>query len=84
MKITGRIAISAARKMAEDLEMDMIVVLAYDHATGHQHVVSYGKTKKDCDTAAKSAYWAKAALGFDGTPKEECKHDWHRCPRCGG
>jgi translation initiation factor IF-3 len=81
----GRIPVYVARELAEERDVDMVVILAHDHATNTRHVVSYGKTKADCEQAAKSARWAKAALGFEGVDVEEpCAHDWHQCPRCGG
>jgi hypothetical protein len=79
----GKIPIEVAQSVGEERGLDMVVLLAFDHETGMQHVVSWGRTKEDCAIAAKSAAWAKAALGFEGFETEPCAHGWHRCPRCG-
>ncbi len=77
------IPIKAAKDVANEYGLDMVVLVAYSKRTNLRHVVSYGRTKKDCTDAAQSAKWAKAALGFEGVEPEPCKHDWHCCPRCG-
>lgn len=77
------IKIEAAKKFLEEQGLDMVVILAYSKDDNMQHVVSYGKTKKDCENAAKSASWAKVALGFPNVKQKACKHNWHVCPRCG-
>lgn len=52
-----RIPISVAKKLAEELGQSTVVVIAWEGEssptpTGTTHVVTYGRTVKDCEYAA--------------------------------
>jgi uncharacterized Rossmann fold enzyme len=55
-----RIPISAATKLAEELGLRQVILVAWD---GEQtHVVTYGKTTEDCDQAAQGGDVIKKAI----------------------
>lgn len=59
-----RVAISAARKIAEDYGQDQVVVVTFDKRRGVTHVVTYGRTVEECEQAAFGGNKVKAALGW--------------------
>jgi alkaline phosphatase len=59
-----RIPITAAKHIAKEYEYTEVVIFARDHETGNQYITSYGKTKKDCKSAANAGNHLKKALGW--------------------
>jgi hypothetical protein len=54
--VTKRIPISAAKKVAEEFGLSQCLLIGWDGE--NTHVVTYGKTKKDCELAAKAQdFW---------------------------
>lgn len=53
---TGRIPVAAAKKVADEFGLRQCLLIGWD---GEQvHVVTYGKTKADCEAAAKAQeFW---------------------------
>lgn len=47
-----RFPIAAAKRAAQEYGWDQIVVAVRDPDTGRQMVVTWGKTKEDCESAA--------------------------------
>jgi len=64
-----QIPISAAKQLSEKYEYPEIVIFAYDPDTRMQHVTTYGKTKEQCEDAAKAGNYLKLVLGW---PEELC------------
>lgn len=64
-----RIPISAAKQIAEQHGCKQVIVVAYDEQ-GLTHVVTYGKSVRDCEQAAMGGNFVKRALGW---PEELCK-----------
>jgi hypothetical protein len=64
-----RIPISAAKEIAKRYGQDQVIMMTFDKETGLTHVVSYGKTKLDCEQAAHGANLMKKTLKF---PEELC------------
>lgn len=51
-----RIPIAAAREVAERYGLKQVLLIGYDGE--RVHVVTYGRTKADCDAAAKAQdFW---------------------------
>lgn len=51
-----RIPVSAARKVAEQFDLKQCLLIGWDGE--RVHVVTYGKTKEDCEAAAKAQdFW---------------------------
>ena len=65
----GRIPVSAAKRVAEQHGLKQCILIGWD---GKQvHVVTYGKTKADCETAAKAQdFWTGRIreFSFRGEP----------------
>lgn len=65
----GRIPVSAARDVVEQHGLTQCLLIGWD---GQQvHVVTYGKTKADCEAAAKAQdFWAGRIreFSFRGEP----------------
>lgn len=59
-----RIPIKAAKDLAQNYGQDQVIVMAWDDSRKLMHVVSYGKTMKDCEQAAQGANLMKKVLGF--------------------
>jgi len=66
---TQRIPIRAAKFVAEEFNLDQVILLAFSKTTGQTHVVTYGKTVADCEQAAQGGNRMKRALGW---PEELC------------
>lgn len=64
-----RIPIAAAKRIAEDYDMDQVVLVTFSKSTGRTHVVTYGKTVEECRQAAQGGNLVKKALGW---PDELC------------
>lgn len=52
MSSIKRIPIKAAKEVAEKYHQDQVVLMCFDRTLGLTHVVTYGKTIKDCEQAA--------------------------------
>ena len=68
-----RIPIRAAKDLAKEFNLDQVILVAYERdAQKHEHmthVVTYGKTRLDCDQAAQGGNMVKKALGW---PEKFC------------
>ena len=73
-----KIPISAAKTISKDYEFPQVVIFAYDPETGKQHVTTYGKSLRDCDSAAKAGNSLKKFLGW---PDELCEEEPARIKR---
>jgi hypothetical protein len=52
----GKIPVSAAKTVAEQFNLKQVLLIGYDGDL--VHVVTYGKTKADCEAAAKAQdFW---------------------------
>lgn len=58
-----RIPIAAAKRIADEFECSQVIVLAFD-AQGATHVVTYGRTRKDCEQAAEGGNNMKRVMGW--------------------
>ena len=63
------VPIEWAKHIAEACEKDQVIIVCWDKAHGKTHVTTYGKTKEDCEQAAKGGNFVKKALGW---PDELC------------
>lgn len=63
------IKISDAKRISEKSGFPEIVIFGYDPESGSQHVTTYGKTKLQCNDAAKAGNHLKRALGW---PEKDC------------
>ena len=55
-KVTKRIPVSAAKKVAEQFGLKQILLIGWDG--DRTHIVTYGRTKADCEAAAKAQdFW---------------------------
>jgi hypothetical protein len=63
-----RIPISAAKRVATEQGCSQVILLAFD-TEGRTHVVTYGRTLKDCAQAAEGGNKLKRVLGW---PEEMC------------
>ena len=59
-----RIPIKAAKEISEKYNHNQVIICTFDKDEGRTHVVTYGKTLKDCDEAAKGGNFVKKALGW--------------------
>ncbi len=65
--MVDRIPISAAKTVAEKYGLSQVILLGYDGEKAH--VVTYGKTKKDCASAAKAQdFWTGRIREFSFDP----------------
>ncbi len=64
METGKRMLISLAKKIANDLGYDQIIIHGYDSNTNIQSICTYGKTKADCRNAAKGGEVIKQLLGL--------------------
>lgn len=64
-----RIAVSTAKKIANELGYSQVIIHGYDAETGIQCVATYGKSISDCKNAAKGGNAIKRLLGW---PEELC------------
>lgn len=67
--MANRIPIARAKSIAEQHDLDQVIVVAWDAKAGMTHVVTYGKTLADCEQAAKGGNLVKRALGW---PESQC------------
>lgn len=65
-----RIPISAARTIAGDHGCRQVIIVAWDGKK--THVVTYGKTVKECEQAASGGNFVKKALGW---PESLCNSE---------
>lgn len=62
----GKIPVSAAKKVAEQYGLKQCILLGWDGEL--THVVTYGKTKADCEAAAQAQdFWAGRIKEFSLT-----------------
>ena len=66
-----RIPIKACKEIAEKYGQDHVILVSWSRAGNRTHVVTYGKSVRDCKLAAMGGNKLKKALGF---PDELC-HD---------
>ena len=59
-----RLPIQAAKDVAQKYGQAQVILVAWDEDDNLTHVVSYGRTLKDCESAAAGANLIKKALGF--------------------
>lgn len=64
-----RIPIRVAKDISQEFDQDEVIVVTWDSKTGTTHVVTYGKTKLDCEAAAEGGNRVKRALGW---PEKLC------------
>lgn len=73
--MTKRVPIAVARRIATELDLDQVIIVAFSKKTGMTHVVTYGKSIDDCEQAAQGGNKIKdKVLGW---PDELC----HAAPR---
>lgn len=65
-----RIPITAAKRIAQEFLQDQVILITFDKTSGTTHVVTYGKSKEDCDQAAIGGN--KLKREFLGWPEELC------------
>jgi hypothetical protein len=65
-----RIPISVAKEISEKYGQTQVILVTWDKENNMQHVVTYGKTIKDCEEAANGGNFVKKALGW---PEEQCQ-----------
>lgn len=68
--MTKRIPIVAAKRIAEQFDLKQCLLIGWDGE--NTHVVTYGKTKADCDAAAQAQdFWTGRIreFSFKGAPK---------------
>ena len=63
-----RIPIAAAKRLAAQYGLSQVIIGAWDGE--RTHVVTYGKSLKDCEQAAKGGNLFKKAMGW---PEEKCQ-----------
>ena len=59
-----RLPIRSAKEVARKYKQDQVILITFDAANNLTHVVSYGKTLKDCKEAADAANAFRWQLGF--------------------
>ena len=65
-----RIPIAVAKRVAHECGLSQIILVGWNEDTKSMHVVTYGRTLKDCEQAAKGGNFVKKALGY---PPEMCE-----------
>ncbi len=58
------IPISEAERIAKRHGQNQVIIVTWDDEAKTTHVVTYGKTLKDCEQAAKGGNFVKRALGW--------------------
>ena len=58
------IPISAAKRIAQEFDKNQVIIVTWDQKHGRTHVTTYGKTKEECNQAAKGGALIKKALGW--------------------
>ena len=69
-KVAKRIPISDAKKLAEKLGYNRVIILAHDDEAGMTSVCTWGKSLDDCALAAEDGNRLKKIMGW---PDEMCK-----------
>ncbi|MFH1317769.1 MAG: hypothetical protein ABIH71_01975 [Candidatus Omnitrophota bacterium] len=64
-----RIPILVAKRISEQYNQAQVIIVTWDNVNNRTHVVTYGKTLKDCEQAAIGGNFVKKALGW---PDELC------------
>ena len=64
-----KIPIQVCKDIAKTYEQDQVILVTWDKAKNRTHVVTYGKTVKDCKEAAIGGNKVKKTLGW---PDEMC------------
>jgi hypothetical protein len=59
-----RIPIKAAHDVASKYNQSQVILISFDKEDGLTHVVTYGKTLKDCNEAAQGGNFFKKAMGW--------------------
>lgn len=59
-----RIPITAAMDISEKYEKNQVIIVTWDAVHHLQGVASYGKTKEECDQAARGAQLVQEALNW--------------------
>lgn len=65
-----KIPIKAAKEVSQKYNQDQVILVTFDKTDGLTHVVTYGKTLKDCEEAAIGGNLIKKLIGF---PENLCK-----------
>ena len=63
-----RIPIEAAKQISKKYDQKQVILVTFGN-DGVTHVVTYGRTLKDCEQAAIGGNFVKKALGFQA---EQC------------
>lgn len=69
MAKSKRIPIAAAKELGLKYEKSQVILMTWDSETGEETIVTWGKTLKDCDQAAKGGNLMKKTLGW---PEKLC------------
>lgn len=64
-----RLPIKAAKDIAEKYGQAQVILVTWDETDKLVHTVSYGRTVKECELAARGANLVRRALGF---PEQLC------------
>ena len=79
-----RIPIAAAKRLGQEYSQDQVIIVTWgrgaDRGTSRTHVVTWGKTKKDCQEAAEGG-----KIVMDSIEKKKNQKDyigWIEC-KCG-
>lgn len=65
-----RVPITVAKRLANELGMSQVAIVAWDRDTGLTHVVTYGQSVTDCEQAAHLGNLIKRNIL--GWPEEKC------------
>ena len=63
-----KIAVADAKRICLDRELDQVIIFGWDKKTGIFETATYGKTRSDCEQAAKGR---DKILGMFGWIKRE-------------
>jgi hypothetical protein len=64
MKECKRIPISEAKRISEKYGQAQVIIVTWDRSNNRQHIITYGKSLKDCEQAAIGGNFVKKALGW--------------------
>jgi len=59
-----KLPIKAAKEVSKKYNQDQVILVTFDRTDGLTHVVTYGKTLKDCEEAAIGGNLIKKFIGF--------------------
>lgn len=68
--MSKRIPIAVAKRIADDYDMNQVIIVTWDDKAKVTHVVTYGKSVEECVQAAQGGNFVKKALGW---PEDQCK-----------